>query len=454
MDLAATFAAKTREIGAPPPASTRDAILRTLSNAMEVGAGGARGDAGGGKSGVKSGGGGSGGVRKPTDDAGATGPAAAAAAAAAATRVSRQVTTTASDLAIAMLLTGGIGGGGGTGGTGGTGGAGSTGSSSTSYAPPMSISPHIRLLSARLSTRDFPAEVIKSSVAFQPATRGGATGAAAVAAGVEGGMNAIVRVLRAPSFSDDTTTSAYKHIDLQLTQWSGAYNPFTRIPPTPSASSASSTSAAAATNTNTTIDFSDVSDVFTFTLRHNGTDVPSLHILKDPVVFAFPVTIDPRIVLEYEDKDKLAAATNMAEATGGGGGGKSGGKSGGNSGGNSGGKNGDGLFLATTGSCVARMATPHASYGGNRTFIVAKTSIASCAQWDTRGHGWKSASEGGACTLSAFDCVTRVATCRCLHLTDFATLISFNFNKLAAALTVTDGKGIDTKNLLLSVSYM
>ena len=145
-----------------------------------------------------------------------------------------------------------------------------------------SESPHIRLLSVRLSNSlansGFAAEVLNSASAQEGTTD--------------------VRVLSAPSFADDATTNAYTHIDLQLTQWSGNYNPFVRhsTPTTTTASSASSASSSLLVET---------SDVFTFTLRNNGTDAPALHLLKDPVIFAFPVIIDPRIILEDYIRTKL-----------------------------------------------------------------------------------------------------------------------------------------------------
>ena len=205
--------------------------------------------------------------------------------------------------------------------------------------------------------------------------------------------------------------------DIQVTQWSADSNPF-------SFDDKSFDDGAGLAKD----DVPGPSDLITFTLRYNGGDLPeSMRVLAQPVVFSFPITINPNIT--------LSPSTSLATAC-----------------------------TATITNAKRDPAPVRLSYGRDRSpppsappsslyvrasVEVNKTDLVDCAHWDVAKQRWsRNPTRGGHCKLKSFNCTTGRAECECKHLTDFGALLKYNFAKLEKALTAPS---VDPKSVLLGL---
>jgi hypothetical protein len=157
-------------------------------------------------------------------------------------------------------------------------------------------------------------------------------------------------------------------VDLQVTQWSASSNPFNF--------------GATSFDDGSALDGDDVptpSDLITFTLRHNDASLSeSLRVLARPVVFSFPITVDPNITLSPSSTGNNDTCTAMAS--------------------NATLPDQTSTLPPAVSSARNRVPSSPPSPFLRQSVEVNKTDIVDCAHWDVANRRWsRDSSRGGHC---------------------------------------------------------
>jgi hypothetical protein len=162
-------------------------------------------------------------------------------------------------------------------------------------------------------------------------------------------------------------------VDLQVTQWSAAVNPF----------NFDKTSF----DDGVALDDDDVptpSDLITFTLRYDGADLPeSMKTLASPVVFAFPITVDPNITVSPSTTGSNTTCTITANKA----------------------ALPDAAAAELSGrSRMPPSSSPPSAFYQRTSVEVNKTDLVDCAHWDVAHHRWKrNIARGSHCELLKYN---------------------------------------------------
>ena len=184
-----------------------------------------------------------------------------------------------------------------------------------------------------------------------------------------------VLIQDAPTLFSAPAGSVTATVDLQVTQWSAAINPFNFDK--------------RSFDDGVALDDDDVptsSDLITFTLRYDGADLSeSMKTLASPVVFAFPITVDPSITVSPSTTGSNTACTITA---------------------NKAVLPGAAAAELSGRSRVVPSASPPSAFYQRTSVEVNKTDLVDCAHWDVALQRWKrDTARGGHCELPN-DCIT------------------------------------------------
>ena len=175
--------------------------------------------------------------------------------------------------------------------------------------------------------------------------------------------------------SSSSNNSVTATVDLQVTQWSAAVNPF----------NFDKTSF----DDGVALDDDDVptpSDLITFTLRYDGADLPeSMKTLASPVVFAFPITVDPNITVSPSTTGSNTTCTITANKA----------------------ALPDAAAAELSGrSRMPPSSSPPSAFYQRTSVEVNKTDLVDCAHWDVAHQRWKRDTARGSHCEWSNDCTT------------------------------------------------